>query len=68
MNLGMGLMKPTLNDSFEMSLYLIVEICGSISGGYNFLSFSLKSGITFLTAHFLDCEILGSYKSDKYFG
>ena len=54
MNLGIGLIKPTLKLSFEMSLYLIVFKVGWVSGGYSFLSFSLKSGITFLTALFFD--------------
>lgn len=50
-------MKPTLKLSFDISLYLIVLRVGWVSGGYSFLSFSLKSGITFLTALFLDWEI-----------
>ena len=58
MNFGIGRMNPTLKLSFEMSLYLIVLRFGWVSGGYNFLSFSLKSGITFLTALFFDWEIL----------
>jgi hypothetical protein len=58
MNLGIGRMNPTLKLSFDMSLSLIVFRVGCVSGGYNFLSFSLKSGITFLTALFFDCDIL----------
>lgn len=50
-------MKPTLKLSFEISLSLIVLRGGWVSGGYSFLSFSLKSGITFFTALFFDCDI-----------
>ncbi len=62
MNFGIGRMNPTLKLSFDMSLSLIVFRVGCVYGGYSFLSFSLKSGMTFFTALFLDWEIYASCK------
>ena len=62
MNLGIGRMNPTLKLSFEISLSLMVLRLGCVYGGYSFLSFSLKSGITFLTALFFDWETCDNQK------